>query len=100
MSILRGTKKTREMVYDEVKSFEIEHLKDTKYGVSFTLVLNGVRINGCRVGETRDGVEFIALPQYKGSDGRFYNHVFFRFSQEDTEAILRTVEAQLTEGEG
>ena len=96
----KKVEEVRSQEYDEVKSFDIAHVRDGKYGVSFTLILNGVSINGVRVRETKDGREFLALPQYKGNDGKYYHHVFFRFSDEDTAAILQLVAGALTEGEG
>lgn len=78
-----------------VVSFSIENAKDTDYGTRFTLVLNGVSINGCGVGETREGKYFIKLPSYKGKDGKYYNHVFFRFTDEDTVKILDALAAAL-----
>ena len=83
--------------YGKVESFRIANPRNGKYGVRFTLELNGVCINGCTVRESKEGVEFLALPNYKGSDGRYYNHVFFRFSPEDTEMILKELEKQLKE---
>ena len=59
--------------------------------VFFTLELNGVTINNCRVAEGRNG-DFISLPQYRGNDGKYYSHVFFRFSDDDSAAILAEVE--------
>ena len=81
--------------YNKVVSFEVTHIKEGRYGLTFTLILNEVSINGCKVGETRDGKEFISLPKYKGTDGKYYNHVFFRFTDEDTEKILKALEDAL-----
>ena len=71
---------------------------ETKNGpvVFFTLELNGVAINNCRVAEGKNG-DFVSLPQYRGSDGKYYSHVFFRFSKEDEAAILAEVEKQINE---
>lgn len=62
--------------------------------VFFTLEINGVSINNCRVAEGRNG-DFISLPQYRGNDGKYYSHVYFRFSKEDEAAILAEVEEQI-----
>ena len=64
--------------------------------VFFTLELNGVTINNCRVAEGKNG-DFISLPQYRGNDGKYYSHVFFRFSKEDEAAILAVVEEEINE---
>lgn len=62
--------------------------------VFFTLKINGVSINNCRVAEGKNG-DFISLPQYHGNDGKYYSHVYFRFSKEDEAAILAEVEKQI-----
>lgn len=62
--------------------------------VFFTLEINGVSINNCRVAEGKNG-DFISLPQYHGNDGKYYSHVYFRFSNEDETAILAEVEKQI-----
>lgn len=62
--------------------------------VFFTLEINGVSINNCRVAEGKNG-DFISLPQYRGNDGKYYSHVYFRFSKEDEAAILAEVEKQI-----
>ena len=59
--------------------------------VFFTLELNGVTINNCRVAEGKNG-DFISLPQYRGNDGKYYSHVYFRFTKNDEAAILDEVE--------
>lgn len=81
--------------YNEVVSFEI--LKATQYnwGVGFNMVLNGVTIYNCTVAETKDGKQFISFPARKGTDGKWYSFVYFRFSDGDLEAILEAVENKL-----
>lgn len=81
--------------YNEVISFEI--LKATQYnwGVGFNMVLNGVTIYNCTVAETKDGKQFISFPSRKGTDGKWYSYVYFRFSDGDLEAILEAVENKL-----
>lgn len=62
----------------------------------FTLMLNGVTIYNCRVATGRNG-DFISFPQYKGSNGTYYNNVYACLSNEDTEAILAEVQRQIDE---
>lgn len=64
--------------------------------VYFSLELNGVTINNCRVAEGKNG-DFISLPQYRGNDGKYYSHVYFRFAKEDEAAILAEVERLINE---
>lgn len=90
----------KEVTYGTVKDFEVTRVRcvDGKNGqvIFFTLTLNGVSINNCRVAEGKNG-DFISLPQYKGNDGKYYSHVYFRFSPEDEGAILKYVEEELNE---
>lgn len=78
-----------------VSSFQIKNPKSFDWGTTFTLVLNGVEIHGCKVGESRDGNSFISMPSYKGKDGKWYSHVYFRFSEKDTDMILQELAALL-----
>lgn len=84
-----------ELPYGAVTSFEVSNVRDiNKIGVMFTLCLNGVYINNCRVVEGKKG-DFISFPSYKGSNDKYYNYVFFKFTDEDHAAILAEVEKQL-----
>ncbi len=75
--------------------FEVKNAKCFDWGTVFTLVINGVEIHNCKVGERKDGNSFISLPSYKGKDGKYYNYVYFRFSEADTDAILHDLAEQL-----
>lgn len=84
--------KTKKNDYDEVLTAEVDRVREVKkIGTMFTLILNGVTINNCKVISGKNG-DFIALPTYKGTDGNYYNYVWFKFSPEDEEAILKMVE--------
>lgn len=78
-----------------VSSFEVKNPKAFDWGTTFTLVLNGVVIHGCKVAERKDGYSFISFPSYKGKDGNWYSYVYFRFSEADTDAILKELAEQL-----
>lgn len=86
--------------YGVVDSFVVSRVRQVngKNGevIFFSLTLNGVSINNVRVAEGKNG-DFISLPQYRGSDGKWYSTVFFRFSPEDESKILSEVETQLNE---
>lgn len=86
--------------YGTVDSFTVSRVRqvDGKNGtvIFFSLVLNGVYINNVRVAEGKNG-DFISLPQYRGSDGKWYSTVFFRFTEDDEAQILEEVERQLNE---
>ena len=62
--------------------------------VFFTLILNGVKIYNCRVATGKDG-DFISFPQYKGTNGQYYNNVYASISKNDSDDILAVVQAQI-----
>ena len=78
-----------------VSEFQVKNPKAFDWGTTFTLVLNGVEIHGCKVAERKDGNSFISFPSYKGKDGKWYSYVYFRFSEADTDAILKELAEQL-----
>lgn len=78
-----------------VESFEIRNPRQFDWGTTFTLVLNGVEIHNCKVGERKDGNSFISFPSYKGKDGKYYSYVYFRLSEADSDAILQALAEQL-----
>ena len=88
-------KPTNEVKNGTVNEFNVSRARtvEGKNGtiVFFTLELNGVTINNCRVADGKNG-DFISLPQYFGNYGKYYSHVFFRFSKDDEAAILAEVE--------
>ena len=89
----QGENKEREFI--EVRSFEVKNVRvvDGKNGdlVFFTLVINGVTIYNCRVATGKNG-DFISFPQYKGTNGRYYNNVYVSLSDEDSKHILEEIQ--------
>lgn len=97
----KKTGNEQERTPDTLQTWDVSRVRqiDRKDGgsiVLFTLVLNGVTVNNVRVGEGKNG-DFISLPQYKGNDGKYYSHVYFRFTEDDQGNILAEVERQLNE---
>lgn len=98
----KQTKKeeTKEREFIEVRSMEVKNVRvvDGKNGdlVFFTLTLNGVTIYNCRVANGKNG-DFVSFPQYKGSDGKYYNNVYVSLSDEDSKNILAEVQKQIDE---
>lgn len=95
MNTTKAKKNTKEREFCEVRSFEIRNPRVVTYKgkdiVFFTLMLNGIFINNCKVVEGKNG-DFIAYPQYKGSDGNWYNTVFAPLAEEDTKKIIEAVQ--------
>lgn len=83
----------------EVKAFdlamwEVTNVKSFDWGTVFNLSLNGILIYGCRLVETADA-EFIGFPSQKGKDGKYYSHVYWKFTEADEEAIINEVHNQM-----
>lgn len=82
----------------KVTGFSVDHVRcvETKKGdvVFFTLILNGITINGCRVATGKEG-DFISFPQTKGKDDKYYSVVYAPLSDEDTAKILDAVQEEL-----
>lgn len=93
----KKTKKAeqQERTFCEVRTKAVENVRvvDCKNGdlVFFTLTINGVKIYNCRVATGKNG-DFISFPQYKGSNGEYYNNVYVSLSDEDSKAILEDVQ--------
>lgn len=89
------TTETNDREFIEIKSHEIKNVRviATKNGdlVLFTLVINGVTIYNCRVATGKNG-DFIAFEQYKGSDGKYYNHAFAPISNDNQKILLAEIQ--------
>ena len=73
--------------------------KDGKTSIAVDLEVNGVMIYGCyyREGEDKNGKEYnmLAFPSKKGSDGKYYNHAYFKISDELLENIQQQIDSLL-----
>lgn len=88
----------QERTFCEVRECEVKNVRvvDGKNGdlVFFTLMINGVTIYNCRVATGKNG-DFISFPQYKGSNGTYYNNVYVSISDEDSNRILEEIQKQI-----
>ena len=76
-------------------NYEILRVKLNKFNVvNFSMKINDITINNCKVIEGKNG-DFISFPSYKGSDGKYYNHVYIKLSDSDLKDILKAVEEKL-----
>lgn len=91
-------KEKQERMNIEIRSMDVKNVRVVagKNGdlVFFTLELNGVTIYNCRVSTGKNG-DFISFPQYKGSDGKYYNNVYVSLSDEDSAKILEEIQKQI-----
>lgn len=71
--------------------------KEIKEGkVTFDCEVNGIKIYSCWYNEYKnkkgeDGI-MLSFPSYKGSDGNYYNYVWFPISQELKADIIAQIE--------
>lgn len=96
----KATKKDSNFEATKVESLEVKSVRvvETKRGdlVFFTLVINGVFINNCKVATGKNG-DFVGWPQYKGSDDKWYNVVYVPLSDDDTKKIMELVQEAINE---
>lgn len=71
-----------------------KEVKDGK--VTFDMEVNGIKIYSCWYNEytNKSGKEgtMLSFPSYKGSDGNYYNYVWFPISQELKNDIIAQIE--------
>lgn len=76
----------------KVESFEI--LRSHKFDddtYSFNLKINGITIYSMRMALNKKDEYFIAMPQIKGRDNKYYKNVYFALDDADAEAIMEAV---------
>lgn len=89
---------TQERDFTKVTSFDVSHVRvvEAKNGdlVFFSLTINGVTINSCRVATGKKG-DFISFPQTQGKNGDYYNVVYIPLSDDDVAKILDRVQEEV-----
>lgn len=74
---------------------EVTHVRTSDYGTTFTLKCKGFSLYGLRVVEKRDGGYFIAPPNHKGSNGKYYADYAIYLSDDDTDRVLDMIESAI-----
>lgn len=76
-----------------IREFTVGNVREwTNGGVTFDLTLNGeLTIYGCRLAAKADGEAFVSLPSRKGNDGKYYKHLYLKFSDQDQDKICQRV---------
>ena len=87
----RKTLKNPEYSVSHVRVWSQSNKNDV---VFFTLEINGISINGCKVIEGKNG-DFIGFPSQKGKDDTYYPIVWVPLAEEDVKAILALVQEEL-----
>lgn len=88
---LKGKKKEEEKTY--TYEVEVTRAKEIKGSYAFDMRVNGVMIYGCWLKETKDGNNFVSFPSYKGTDGKYYSHAYFKVTDELQDVIEKGIEA-------
>lgn len=93
MAIKRNAEATKN--YD----IKVTRVKEFDSNISFDMEVNGVTIYGCsyRTYTRKDGSEFsaVSFPAKKGSDDKYYNHVYFKISEDMLADIEKQIETML-----
>ena len=63
-------------------------------GITFTAIVNGIWIYGLRIVETKDDW-FVSFPSRKGSDDKYYKHVYFPIDEDIKNLIHAAIEKAL-----
>lgn len=74
---------------------EVKKIKQLESGdIAFDMVANGITIYSCfyKEGE-KDGKEyaFVSFPSRKGTDGKYYSHVYFKIDDD----LLKDIQSQI-----
>lgn len=92
---MREAKKTKKeietLVIDEFKILRAHEFDNGN--TAFDIEINGIKIYGCTIMQGKNG-RFISFPQRKGSDGKYYNVVWFGLSEKDSDSIIDAVDAE------
>lgn len=90
MAKLNRTKKNQapERVQHSYSVWRAKEFKDG--GIVFDLNVDDITIYGCRVIQGKKG-DFVAFPQRKGGDGKYYSHVYIALTEDETQEILEKV---------
>lgn len=90
--------KKEERKYITLESWEVENVRKLDFGTFFTLKADGCIFYDLRVvpaGKSKDGKKynaFIACPERKGSDGKYYKVFNLYIAPKDESEIVAEVE--------
>ena len=88
-----------ERVYLDLKAVgaTVTNVRQGKYSTTFTLKCKGFSLYNLRVVKRKEGGYFIAPPNHKGSNDKYYSDYALYLTNEDSEKLLDMVEAALNE---
>ena len=91
MAKLNRTKKENQAPERVQHSYSVRRAKEfNDGGIVFDLNVDDITIYGCRVIQGKKG-DFVAFPQRKGGDGKYYSYVYLALTEEETQEILEKV---------
>jgi hypothetical protein len=92
----KGKKEREKKETLKIIDCEIVRVVNNDYGVYFDMKLNGIKINGCSLQQTKDeGKVFIGFPSKQGKDKKYYPVVSAYISDDDTQKIIEMIDAKL-----
>lgn len=78
-------------------NFEVKRAKDLDKVIMFDWEVNGIMIYGMayRTGKTKEGKDYtlVSFPSRKGNDDKYYNHCWFKITDEMLGEIEKQIEA-------
>ena len=74
------------------KNWEVDNVRELDFGTFFTLKVEGLTLYNLRLVPTgKKYDEFIAAPEEKGKDGKWYKLFNIYLDKEDSDAIIEEV---------
>lgn len=77
----------------KVNDFRVRRARAIENGIIMAdLVINGITVYGMKVlANKKTGEAFLAFPQEKGKDGKYYSIVHAKLSDTDQEEMIRSI---------
>ena len=84
---------TKETENTTTYTVKVTRAKEIKGSYAFDMDVNGVTIYGCWLKETKAGDNFVSFPSYKGKDGKWYSHAYFKIDEKTQADIEKQIES-------
>lgn len=98
MAIKKKSESTQENISYDISINRVKQF-DGSNDIAFDMTVNGITIYGCIYKQgVKEGKEyaFVSFPSRKNdSDGKYYNHVYFRINDDTLKDIEKKIEAVL-----
>ena len=83
-------------------NIEVTRAKRLESGsIGFDMTVNGIKIYGCfaktvKSKKTGEDVDLVSFPQYKGTNGNYYDYVWFPMTLKDKDNIIDQINSLLS----